>query len=93
VRFSFLVGAALAALAAPGAALQSSGQSGGTARDVVQTAERALADDSAAVVAARWLEAIQRDSTDRVAALGLASLARLTYDFAAAERLFTGMLA
>ena len=60
---------------------------------MVQTAERALADDSAAAVTARWLEAIRRDSTDRVAALGLASLARLTYDFAAAERLFAGMLA
>ena len=82
------VGAALAALTAPAAAIQ-----GGGARDVVHTAERAIADDSAAVVTARWLAALRRDSTDRVAALGLASLARLTYDVAAAERLFTGMLA
>jgi hypothetical protein len=82
-----LVGAALAALASPVAAVQ------GGARDVVRTAERALADDSAAAVTARWLGAIRKDSTDRAAVLGLASLARLTYDFAAAERLFAGMLA
>ncbi len=78
----------LAALSSPVAAIQNN-----SARAVVQTAERALADDSSAAVTARWLEAIRRDSTDRAAALGLASLARLTYDFAAAERLFTGMLA
>jgi CHAT domain-containing protein/tetratricopeptide (TPR) repeat protein len=86
MRSLLIVGAGLAALASPAAAAQ------GGARDVVQTAERALADDSAAAVTARWLTAIRRDSTDRGAALGLASLARLTYDFAAAERLFTGML-
>lgn len=88
MRSLFLAGAALAALTSPVAAIQ-----GGGARGVVQTAERALADDSATVVTARWLEAIRRDSNDRVAALGLASLARLTYDFAAAGRLFAGMLA
>jgi tetratricopeptide (TPR) repeat protein len=82
-----LVGAAPAPLASPVAAVQ------GGARDVVRTAERALADDSAAAVTARWLGAIRKDSTDRAAVLGLASLARLTYDFAAAERLFAGMLA
>jgi hypothetical protein len=82
-----LAGAVCAVLASPVAAVQ------GGARDVVWTAERALADDSAAVVTARWLEAVRQDSTDRVAVLGLASLARLTYDFAAAERLFAGMVA
>ena len=50
-------------------------------------------DDSVAAVRARWTEALRRDSTDRAAALGLASLARLTYDFATAERLLNGMLA
>src|SRR5262245_65487112 len=62
-------------------------------RDVVQSAERAVQDDSVAVVRDRWSDAIRRDSSDRVAALGLGSLARLTYDFAAAERLFSGILA
>ena len=61
-------------------------------RDIVQTAERAIQDDSAAVVRARWIEALRRDSTDRAAALGLGSLARLTYDFAGAERRFSGIL-
>jgi len=62
-------------------------------RDVVQSAERSVEDDSAAAVRARWTEALRRDSSDRAAALGLASLARLTYDFATAERLLNGMLA
>jgi tetratricopeptide (TPR) repeat protein len=61
-------------------------------RDVVQRAERAVQDDSTIVVAARWAEALRRDSTDRAAALGLGSLARLGYDFATAERLFSGIL-
>ena len=62
-------------------------------RDVVQSAERSVQDDSVAAVRTRWTEALRRDSTDRAAALGLASLARLTYDFATAERLLNGMLA
>ncbi|HET9010203.1 MAG TPA: CHAT domain-containing protein, partial [Gemmatimonadaceae bacterium] len=62
-------------------------------RDVVQSAERSVQDDSVATVRARWTEALRRDSTDRAAALGLASLARLTYDFATAERLLNGILA
>lgn len=87
MRTLLLVGAALAALASPVAA------QGNPARDVVQAAERGLADDSAAALTSRWLEALRRDSTDRAAALGLATLAHLTYDFAAAERLFDGILA
>ena len=62
-------------------------------RDVVQSAERAVQDDSVATVRARWTEALRRDSTDRAAALGLGSLARLSYDFATAERLLSGILA
>jgi tetratricopeptide (TPR) repeat protein len=63
------------------------------ARAVVRAAERAVSDDSADVVRARWSAALQRDSSDRAAALGLGSVARLTYDFAAADRYFTGVLA
>jgi CHAT domain-containing protein/tetratricopeptide (TPR) repeat protein len=62
-------------------------------RDVVQSAERAIQDDSVAAVRARWTEALRRDSTDRAAALGLGSLAWLSYDFATAERLLSGILA
>ena len=61
-------------------------------RTVVQTAERAVSDDSTGVVRARWEAMLRRDSTDRVAMLGLASLARLEYDFPTAERLFYRML-
>jgi tetratricopeptide (TPR) repeat protein len=63
-----------------------------TARDVVQTAERAVSDDSADVVRARWTGSLARDSSDRAAALGLGSLARLVYDFPAADRLFRHIL-
>ena len=59
----------------------------------MQAAERAISDDSAEVVRARSLAALGRDSTDRVARLSLASLARLEYDFPAAERHFEAMLA
>ena len=61
-------------------------------RDVVQSAESAVQGDSVAAVKARWTAALQRDSSDRAAALGLGTLARLTYDFAAGERLFTGII-
>jgi CHAT domain-containing protein/tetratricopeptide (TPR) repeat protein len=62
------------------------------ARAVVHAAERAVSDDSADVVRARWSSAFQRDSADRAAALGLGSVSRLTYDFPAAERYFTSVL-
>lgn len=61
-------------------------------RDIVRSAERAVEDDSAATVRARWTEALRRDPADRAAALGLGSLARLGYDLATAERLFSGIL-
>ncbi|HEX2219314.1 MAG TPA: CHAT domain-containing protein [Gemmatimonadales bacterium] len=88
MRLLLIAGVALAALAAPVAAIQV----GAGAREVVQSAERAVADDSAAVVAARWNQALRRDSADRVATLGLGTLARVTYEFETAERLFEGML-
>ena len=61
-------------------------------RDVVQAAERAVQGDSVAALRARWTEALRLDSTDRAAALGLGTLARLGYDFAGSERLFSGIL-
>ena len=80
--------AAFVIVATPAAALQQSPDP----RAVVQSAERGVQDDSVAAVRARWTAALQRDSTDRAAALGLGTLARLTYDFAAGERLFAGLL-
>ena len=54
-------------------------------RYVVREAMLAVRGDSVAAVRARWMARLQRDSADRAAALGLATLARLTYDFVDAE--------
>jgi CHAT domain-containing protein len=62
------------------------------ARAVVLRAQRAVETDSADILGARWREALVRDSTDHEARLGLATLARWTYDFPTAERHFTGLL-
>lgn len=61
-------------------------------RQVVQAAERAVSDDSAATVRRRWTAMLRRDPADRAALLGLASLARLEYDFPAARGLFRRIL-
>jgi len=55
-------------------------------RIVMREAALALRGDSVSVVRERWTSRLRRDSTDRAAALGLATLARLTYDFADAEQ-------
>ena len=60
-------------------------------RLVVREALRAVEGDSAGRVAARWEERLRRDPGDRDAQLGLASLARLTYDFAGAERRYVAL--
>src|SRR6476659_8407206 len=62
-------------------------------RIIVFAAERAVSDDSAPVASARWQAALARDSSDRTALLGLATLARMTYDFSTAERLLGRLLA
>jgi hypothetical protein len=62
-------------------------------RDVVRTAVRAVEGDSVARVAGRWRADLRRDSHDGAALLGLATLARLTYDYAAAEQLYDRVLA
>src|SRR5262245_17924777 len=62
-------------------------------RTIVFAAERAVSDDSAQVASARWRAALARDSLDRTALLGLATLARMTYDFPTAERLLGRLLA
>ena len=62
-------------------------------RAIVLAAERAVSDDSAQAASARWRAALARDSSDRAATLGLATLARMTYDFPTAERLLQRLLA
>lgn len=60
---------------------------------VVQLAITAVEDDSAAVWQERWTLRLERDPDDRLAALGLATLARLTYDFDLADSLYARILA
>lgn len=58
---------------------------------VVHQAERAVQDDSAGTVTMRWQAALARDSTDAEARLGLATVARLTYQFDTATRLLADL--
>jgi len=62
-------------------------------RAVVLAATRAVQGDSAGLLRQAWTTRLRRDSSDRVAALGLATLARLTYDYPTAERLYRSLLA
>src|SRR6478752_5861761 len=55
---------------------------------VVRQAIHAVEGDSVAPVRAGWSARLQHDSTDRAASLGLATLARLTYDYPASDRLY-----
>ena len=63
-----------------------------TPRRVMRLARYGVEDDSVAVVAAHWLERLARDSTDRAAILGLATLARLTNDDSTAARHYRWLL-
>jgi tetratricopeptide (TPR) repeat protein len=58
---------------------------------IVRTATRAVEGDSVAAVAARWRARTRRNPGDRDAALGLATLSLLTYDYAAAERAYRAL--
>ena len=62
-------------------------------RAVVRAAALAMRGDSAASVAARWSARQQRDTSDRAAALGVATLARLRYDYDDAERRYRRIFA
>lgn len=84
--------AALAALAV--AAPIATAQQGDTLPEtVLRSAERALQDDSLETVTARWRAALEHDRTDPAATLGLATVARQTYDFERADSLLTALLA
>ena len=62
-------------------------------RQIVRQATRAVEGDSARTVAARWSARLGRRPSDRAAALGLAELARDTYDYVAAERGYAALAA
>lgn len=57
-------------------------------RALVRHAIAAVEGDSVAPVRARWRRAAERTPPDRGAVLGLATLARLTYDYSAADSLY-----
>ena len=84
----------LAIFAATGGAAAVPAQSGARSPGrIAGAAERAVEDDSADVVRARLRSALGRDPADREAMLGLATLARATYDFDTADSLFARLLA
>ncbi len=60
---------------------------------IADAAERAVHDDSADVVWARWTAALHDDPADREAMLGLATLARATFRFETADTLYRALLA
>ena len=64
-----------------------------SARAVIREAVRAVEGDSVGRVRARWATRRRTDPGDRTAALGLATLARLTYDYANAERQYAALSA
>jgi CHAT domain-containing protein len=84
-RLFALALSALVPLARPGASLN---RAPDDPRTVVRGAAAAVRGDSAAALRSRWQLRLDRDSSDRAAALGLATLARLTYDYPMAERLY-----
>jgi CHAT domain-containing protein/tetratricopeptide (TPR) repeat protein len=61
-------------------------------RQVMRLARYVVEGDSAPAVGERWAERLARDSTDRAALLGLATMARLTADEATAEGLYRRLL-
>jgi len=62
-------------------------------RTVVRSALRAVEGDSSAPLRARWDARLRADPSDRPAALGLARLDRLTYDYPAAGRRYARLYA
>jgi len=87
--------AARAGLRAPGPRALGAGMPGPAedAPAIVRRAERAVAGDSAAALRAQWRARLARAPGDRAALLGLATLARLTYDYPESERVYRQLLA
>ena len=79
---------ALAFVIAPALAPQ-----GENPRAIVQMATRAVQGDTAEKLTARWQARLSRDAGDRASMLGLATLARLRYDYPTAQRLYDGLVA
>src|SRR6478672_6123059 len=60
---------------------------------VILAAEQAMATHRAAAVRQDWLARLRRDPSNRLARLGVASFARLAYDYAAADSFVAPLLA
>jgi tetratricopeptide (TPR) repeat protein len=58
---------------------------------VVRRGQHAVETDSAGAVATTWRSALARDSNDVSALLGLATVARLTYDYRQADRYYSAV--
>ena len=65
----------------------------GAAKAVVRRALLAVEGDSIAPVRAAWSARLEHDSADREAVLGIATLARLTYDYPTSDRLYAQLFA
>src|SRR5271170_1372315 len=82
-RHALVAGLVCAALARAAAGQTRKDPSAG---EIVVTATRAVDGDSSGPLRTRWTARLARDPDDRAAALGLLTLARLTYDTADARR-------
>src|SRR5262245_24050473 len=60
-------------------------------RQIEIEATAAVEGDSVSAVALRWTARAKRDATDWSAAFGLATLARLTYDYATADSAYAAL--
>ena len=83
----------LAGAASAGAAFVGAQAPPETPAAVVRDARRAVEGDSVARVRTRWEQRLRTSAGDPVAALGLATLSRFTYEHAAAERRYRDLLA
>jgi tetratricopeptide (TPR) repeat protein len=86
LRFFFL-------LALAPVAQRNSAQAGDDPRSIVRAATRAIEADSAVRLEARWRARVSRRANDRAAVLGLATLARLRYDYPSSESMYRGLIA
>ncbi|HEV8215260.1 MAG TPA: hypothetical protein VGP95_05485, partial [Gemmatimonadaceae bacterium] len=71
---------------------QNPAQPGDEPRSVVRAATRAIEGDSAARVETRWRARLARNANDRASLLGLATLARLRYDYPSSESTYRRLL-
>jgi CHAT domain-containing protein len=64
-----------------------------TPASIVRTARRAVEQDSIPQLVAHWRARLQQNPNDRLAALGLATIARLTYDYDNAAKQYEALTA